>query len=153
MAWNDFDDFGPEADGPDGFDGRAWDEPDTIRWPLNWVGLYPRERWRWFERLWTDVCALRARYHLAVRSAWWEDQVQVEALAALASWVGRYDSGEWDDPPGKLALLYDLERINVILRDGNDPFHPDRDRLAFARHLIEIGCQPPPGRDGRGGDG
>jgi hypothetical protein len=25
-----------------------------------------------------------------------------------------------------------------------EPFHPDRDRLAFARHLIEIGCQPPP---------
>ena len=80
----------------------------------------------------------------AVRSGWWEDQIQVEALAAFAAWVQRYDSGEWDDPPGKLALLYDLERLAALLRDGNEPFHPDRDRLAFARHLLEIGCQPPP---------
>jgi hypothetical protein len=54
--------------------------------------------------------------------------------------------GEWDDPPGKLALLYDLERLAVLLRDGGEPFHPDRDRLAFARYLIELGCQPPPDR-------
>jgi hypothetical protein len=56
--------------------------------------------------LWSDVTALRVRYHLAVRSRWWENRVQTEALAALAAWVERYDSGEWDDPPGKLALLY-----------------------------------------------
>ena len=30
-------------------------------------GLLPRERWLWFERLWSDVCALRVRYRLAVR--------------------------------------------------------------------------------------
>ena len=35
----------------------------------------------------------------------------------------------------------------ALLRDGGEPFHPDRDRLAFARYLIELGCQPPPGRD------
>ena len=52
--------------------------------------------------------------------------------------------GEWDDPPGKLALLYDLERVAQLLTDGTEPFHPDRDRLAFARYLIELGCQPPP---------
>ena len=90
--------------------------------------------------------SLRSRYHLAVRSAWWEDQVQVEAIAALAAWVERYDSGEWDDPPGKLALLYDLQRLAVLL-GGGEPFHPDRDRLAFARFLIGAGCQPPPGGD------
>ena len=32
-------------------------------------------------------------------------------------------SGEWDDPPGKLALLYDPERIAALLRDGGEPFH------------------------------
>ena len=74
----------------------------------------------------------------------------MEALAALAAWVHRYDSGDWDDPPGKLALLYDLERVAALLRDGGDPFHPDRDRTAFARHLIELGCQPPPGRSPTG---
>ena len=91
------------------------------------------------------------RYRLALRSGWWEDQVQVEALAALSAWVERYDSGEWDDPPGKLALLYDLERVAALLRDGGEPFHPDRDRLAFARYLIELGCQPPPDRCSSGG--
>jgi hypothetical protein len=50
---------------------------------------------------------------------------------------------EWDDPPEKLALLYDLERVAQLLRDGTEPFHPDRDRLAFARYLIDLGCQPP----------
>ena len=81
------------------------------------------------------MCALRERYRLAVRSGWWEDEIQVEALAALAAWTERYDSGEWDDPPGKLALLFDLERVAALLRDGVDPFHPDRDRTAFVRHL------------------
>ncbi len=122
-----------------------WDEP-APRWPLVWHGLYPRERWQWFEQLWSDVGMLRDRYHLAVRSGWWANSVQVEALAALASWVSRYDSGEWDDPPGKLALLFDLERVAGLLRDGGDPFHADRDRAAFVAHLVDLGCHPPPGR-------
>jgi hypothetical protein len=120
-------------------------EDEGRRWPLSWRELYPRERWLWFEQLWSDVCSLRDRYRLAVRSGWWEDQVQVEALAALAAWTERYDSGEWDDPPGKLALLFDLERVAALLRDGLDPFYPDRDRAAFVRHLLDLGCQPPPG--------
>jgi hypothetical protein len=97
----------------------------------------------WFEQLWSDACRLGERYHLALRSGWWTDDVQVEALAALASWVARYDSGEWDDPPGKLALLYDLERVAALLRDGREPFQPARDRAAFVSHLVELGCQPP----------
>jgi hypothetical protein len=92
----------------------------------------------WFEELWLDVCGLRERYMLPVRTLWWENPIQVEALAALAAWVERYDSGEWDDPPGKLALLYDLERVAGMLRDGNDPFHPDRDRPAFERFLTAL---------------
>ena len=86
---------------------------------------------------------LRDRYRLSIRSGWWENEIQLEALAALGAWVSRYDSGEWDDPPGKLALLYDLERVSSLLRDGVDPFHPDRDRTAFVRYLGELGCQPP----------
>jgi hypothetical protein len=143
----------PDHDRDEAADGNGWvpagdpcydDTADGRRWPLTWRGLYPRERWLWWEQLWTDACVLRARYRISLRSGWWEDEVQVEALAALAAWTQRYDSGEWDDPPGKLALLYDLERVGAMLRDGADPFHPDRDRLAFARHLIELGCQPPP---------
>ncbi len=145
MSWQDGTGEGPWED----YGEDAWDEEQ--RWPLNWHELYPRERWLWFERLWSDVCALRTRYRLPVRNGWWEDAVQVEALAAFAAWVHRYDSGEWDDPPGKLALLYDIERLSVVLRDGNEPFHPDRDRLAFARYLIEAGCQPPPAGAPRGG--
>jgi hypothetical protein len=132
-----------------------WDEPDgdagesvLVHWPLHWRGLYPRERWIWFNQLWCEVCALRDRYRLAIRSGWWENEIQLEALAALSAWVSRYDSGEWDDPPGKLALLYDIEHVAALLRDGVDPFHPSRDRAAFEQHLIEIGCQPPPAFDG-----
>jgi hypothetical protein len=135
-----------EPDGA-GWDEQGWeDEPESRRWPLDWRGLYPRERWLWFEQLWNDACALRERYRLPVRSGWWEDQIQVEALAALAAWSNRYDCGEWEDPPGKLALLYDLERVASLLRDGGEPFHPDRDRGEFARYLVDIGCQPPPAR-------
>jgi hypothetical protein len=132
----------PHQDPDDYIDGFG--ESEERRWPLTWCGLYPRERWLWFEQLWSDACMLRDRYRLMLRSGWWEDQIQVEALAALASWTARYDSGEWDDPPGKLSLLYDLERVAALLRDGDEPFDPDRDRRAFARHLIELGCQPQP---------
>lgn len=129
-------------DGP----GDDFDEVESRIWPLDWHSLYPRERWMWFEQLWSDACMLRERYRIALRAGWWEDQIQVEALAAFAAWVHLYDCGEWTDPQGKLALLYDLERLAELLRDGADPFHPDRDRLAFARHLLELGCQPPPAR-------
>ena len=100
--------------------------------------LLPRERWLWYERLWSDVCELRTRYHLPVRSGWWRNELQVEALAAIAAWVDRYDSSEWDDPPGKLALLHHVERTAELLRDGTEPFHPDRDRFDV---------RAPPGRD------
>jgi hypothetical protein len=127
-----------------------WEDPGgdaenglSVRWPLHWRGLYPKERWIWFEQLWDEVCLLRDRYKLAIRSGWWENEIQLEALAALSAWVSRYDSGEWDDPPGKLALLYDLEHVAALLRDGVDPFHPERDRPAFVGHLIGLGCQPP----------
>jgi hypothetical protein len=99
----------------------------------------------WFEDLWLDVCRLRERYQLPVRTLWWENPLQVETLAALAAWVERYDSGEWDDPPGKLALLYDLDRVAVMLRDGNDPFYPDRDRPSFKRFLAMLSGQHDPG--------
>ena len=91
------------------------------------------------------MCNLGDRYRgaLPIRSGWWENQLQVEALAALAAWVDRYESGEWDDPPGKLALLYDIERVAALLHDDGEPFHPDRDRPAFTRQLIGLGCQPP----------
>jgi hypothetical protein len=106
--------------------------------------LLPRERWLWWEQLWTDVLALGQRYRLWPAKDWWEDPTTVESLAALAAWVERYDSGEWDDPPGKLSLLYDLERVRGLIR-GDDPFEPQRDRNAFRRFLIDAGCQPPPG--------
>jgi hypothetical protein len=118
---------------------ELWDEQDVARRPLTWRGLHPRERRLWFERLWDDVCALRRRYRLSVRSGWWEDELQLEALAALAAWVERYDSGEWDDPPGKLALLFDLERVAALLREGLDPFDPGRDRAPFLVHLQQLG--------------
>jgi hypothetical protein len=119
-------------------------DTEAPRWPLSWQGLYPRERWLWFEQLWADVLMLRERYRLPVRSGWWEDQIHVETLAALAAWVARYDSGEWDDPPGKLALLQGLEGVAAALGDG-EPFDSERDRRAFEAHLRELGCLGPAG--------
>ena len=118
-------------------------DPHERRWPMAPTDLLPRERWRWFEQLWSDVLALGDRYRLRPGNGWWEQPIQVEALAALAAWVERYDSGEWDDPPGKLGLLYDVERVRELI-GGGDPFYPDRDRGAFVRFLIDAGCQPPP---------
>ena len=110
------------------------------------TNLLPRERWLWWEQLWSDVLMLGERYRVRPANEWWENAVQVEALAAVAAWVARYDAGEWDDPPGKLALLYDLERVRELLRGSPEPFDPARDRATFARFLIDNGCQPPSGR-------
>jgi hypothetical protein len=114
------------------------------RWPMAPAHLLPLERWLWWEQLWAEVVVLRRRYRLDPGKDWWEDEAKVEALAALAAWVARYDSGEWDDPPGKLSLLYDLERVRQMVR-GQEPFDPTRDHAAFARFLVDAGCQPPPG--------
>jgi hypothetical protein len=111
-------------------------------WPLDWRGLPPRARWIWWDQLWTDAGRLRKRYHLALRSGWWEDDVQVETLAALSAWCAAYDNGGWNDPAGKLQLLYDLDRIRTLLRPGTDVFDPERDRAAFTKHLFAIGCDP-----------
>ncbi len=81
----------------------------------------------------------QARLNLATFVTTW-----MPSLAALAEWVERYDSGEWDDPPGKLALLYDLERIAALLREGAEPFYPERDRAEFTLYLRAIGCIEPP---------
>jgi len=138
----------PNGDGyiePEGDLDEHWEPDEVPRWPLTWRGLVAPARWIWFDQLWQDVCVLRDRYRLMVRSGWWEDEIQVEALAALAAWISRYDSGEWDDPPGKLALLYDVQRVAELLRPGHQPFSPERDRASFTRYLVELGCEPPRG--------
>ena len=76
--------------------------------------------------------------------------MQVEtlaALAALAAWAERYDTGEWDDPSGKHGPLYDVERVRELI-GGSDPFYPERDRGAFVRFPIDVRCQPPPAMAG-----
>jgi hypothetical protein len=126
----------------DDHDDLAPDAPP--RWPLTHRGLLPFERMRFFSTLYDDVCMLRGRYRLPVRKGWWESEVQIETLAALAAWVARFDSGEWDCPIAKVELLEHLDRISPLLRDGADPFHPDRDRTAFVRYVVdEYGAQAP----------
>lgn len=114
------------------------DDPDDalpLERRLDPHSLQPADHRAWLERLWEDTCLLQRRFRLPLRTGWWEDWVQVEAMAATAAWVRRYDEGEWDDPPGKLALLFDLERVGVLLREGHGPFDPVRDRPAFEQHL------------------
>jgi hypothetical protein len=109
---------------------------------LSWRELeHPHLRESFWNHLWDDVCALRVRYRLPVRARWFEEDIQVEALAALAAWVRRYDSGDWEDPPGKLSLLFELERVEALLRDGHDPLDPERDRAAFVRFVARRGFE------------
>jgi hypothetical protein len=114
------------------------EEQKGTAWPLSWRGLPPRARPIWWQQLWSDAISLRDRYRLNLRSGWWQDDIQVEALAAFSAWTNAYDSGAWNDPPGKLQLLYDLERIRALLRPGQDVFDPERDRVAFEQHLTAI---------------
>ena len=102
--------------------GDGGEDPDGRRWPLTGAVYTRASAGCGSSGCGPTSCALRERYRLPVRSGWWEDEVQVEALAALAPGSHRYDSGEWDDPPGKLALLYDLERVAALLRDGMSRF-------------------------------
>jgi hypothetical protein len=113
----------------------ADDGPAPLGWPLDWRALDGPQRQAWWEQLWRDAIRLGDRYRLGLRSGWWRDDVQVEALAAFAAWVAGYDSGAWTDPTGKLQMLYDLDRICALLRGGEAVFDRDRDREAFARHV------------------
>ena len=106
-----------------------------------WQGLQAHERWQWWEELWHQAAALSQRYRLALRSGWWEDEVQVEVLATLAAWVGLFDSGAWTDPPSKMQLLSELERVRTVLRGGESMFDPERDRQTFDAHLRKLGCE------------
>ena len=107
-------------------------DEQTGRLPLSHHALTEWQRWQWFQLLYDDVIQLVSRYRVRVDSRWWESSVAVEALAALAAWIDRYDTGEWDDPPGKLSLLYDLERVEILVRgDGGRRFNPAVDRTAF----------------------
>jgi hypothetical protein len=118
-------------------------------WRLDWRELPPHARWVWWDQLWIDANRLRDRYRLVLRSGWWQDDIQVETLAALAAIVNGYDAGAWNDPVAKLQLLFDLDRVRGLLRAGEDVFDTARDRAAFDRHLLAIGCEPdrlrPPG--------
>jgi hypothetical protein len=111
-------------------------------WRLDWRELPPHARWIWWEQLWTDAIRLRDRYRLVLRAEWWQDDIQVETLAAIAALVTGYDTGAWNDPVAKLQLLHDLDRIRALLRAGEDIFDADRNRDAFIQHLVAIGCEP-----------
>lgn len=111
-------------------------------WRLDWRELAPAARSIWLDQLWDDAIKLRDRYRLVLRTAWWEDDIQVEALAALAALVSGYDTGAWNDPVGKLQLLFDLDRIRGLLHAGEDVFDSHRDRPAFTEHLLAIDSQP-----------
>jgi hypothetical protein len=101
----------------------------------DWRALPPGQRRAWWEHLWHGAIRLSERYRLALRSGWWEDQLQVEALAAFSCWLELYDSGANQDPTGKVQLLWELERLRGLLRAGEHAFHAGRDREAFERHL------------------
>ncbi len=107
---------------------------------VNWRELPPAQRRVWWEQLWLGVIALAERYRLALRAGWWEDSIQVEALAAFCAWLALYDTGAYVDPAGKLQLLWELDRLRVVIRGGEHAFDPARHRPAYEHHLAQVGC-------------
>lgn len=113
-----------------------------------WRGLEAAQRWEWFQQLYVAAGHLDQRYRLGLRSGWWEDDVQVELLAALAAWIAMFDYASWSDPEGKARLLLQLPSFREVLRGGAQTFDPDGDRERFEQQLREErGCRElTPGR-------
>lgn len=105
---------------------------------VDWRGLPPGQRRAWWEHLWRGAVRLAGRYRLALRRGWWEDQLQVEALAAFTCWLELYDSGANMDPTGKVQLLWELERLRGLLRAGEHAFRPERDRELFEHYVGQV---------------
>jgi hypothetical protein len=110
---------------------------------VDWRTLPPARRRAWWMELWSASIALAERYRLTLRAGWWQDPIQVEALAAFCCWLRLYDTGAETDPTGKLQLLWELERLRGVLRSGEQSFDAARDRPSFELYLIELsGGQP-----------
>lgn len=105
---------------------------------VDWRALPPGQRRGWWQRLWQEAIALSVRYRVALRSGWWQDAIQVEALAAFCCWLRLYDTGAETDPTGKLQLLWELDRLRIVLRAGDEPFDAEHDRAAFEEHLRQL---------------
>jgi hypothetical protein len=113
---------------------------DELPRPLgDWRELSGPGRREWWQELWHDTIALTTRYRLPLRSGWWEDALQVEALAAFAAWVRMYDTGAYIDPDGKLKLLWQLEPLRAMLRAGEHPFEPESDYPSYQLHVAALG--------------
>ena len=122
-----------------------WYQPPPVSsWtlPLGPQGLAGEDLWQWYDELWKEVVELSERYSIPVRTLWWKEAVIVETLAAFAAWVRGYDSETWDDPSGKLSLLFDLPRIRAVVRTGRERFDPATDRARFEDHLDRLGAFP-----------
>jgi hypothetical protein len=102
---------------------------------VHWRELPPAQRCGWWEHVWQAAIMLATRYRIALRRGWWEDSVQVEAVAAFHAWLRLYDTGAYTDPPGKLQLLWELDRLRSALRAGESAFDPEADRPLFELHL------------------
>jgi hypothetical protein len=95
----------------------------------------PGQRWGWFQKLYDQAAHLDRRYRLGLRTGWWEDEIQIELLAALGAWVGMFDYANWIDPEAKARILFGLQSVRELVRGGAQQFDPDRDREPFERHL------------------
>ena len=95
----------------------------------------PEQRRSWFQKLYDQAAHLDRRYRLALRSGWWEDEIQVELIATVGAWVGMFDYANWVDPEAKVRLLLQLHSVRELVRGGAQQFDPQRDRQAFEHHL------------------
>jgi hypothetical protein len=72
------------TDWPDGEPGEPADEQ---RWAMAPADLLPRERWLWWEQLFSDVIALSERYRISPAKGWWENPSR--SSAGRAGRLGR----------------------------------------------------------------
>jgi hypothetical protein len=110
-----------------------------------WRSLHgPEQRWDWFQKLYQQAAHLDRRYRLALRTGWWEDEIQVELLATIGAWVGMFDHANWVDPEAKARLILQLQSVRELVRGGAEQFDAERDRETFEHHLrAQRECEAP----------
>jgi hypothetical protein len=107
-----------------------------------WRGLDPEQRWNRFQQLYEQAAHLERRYRLGLRSGWWEDDVQIEILATLGTWVAMFDYAKLDRPRSQSPPHPQLPAVRELLRGGAQQFDRERDRHAFQQHLhAHLACR------------
>ena len=137
-----------------------WDEPERrlrrasrrAAGRSTGAACIPRERWMWFEQLWTDVCdAARALPAGRCARDGGRTSLQVEALAALAAWVHLLRLRRLERPAGQAraavrprarrgAAARRRRAVSPRPRPDGVRAPPDRARVPAAARAVSAGA-------------